>query len=678
MKNNPFPPVTHLHHRRILALSIAIFFLFSLLIARFFSIQITQGEYWSKIGDKQHYFTVKEPFQRGIFYSNLSLKKGNENLLQPLVYDIQKYHLYADVSALPAKLKNPITHDLAAHLHLNEVDKRRLANHLTKKSRSRKLAMWLEKNERDAILQWWLPFAKEHKLPRNALFFVSDYQRSYPFGNLLGQVLHTVQGIKDEKTLQGIPTGGLELYFNDYLKGRQGKRRLMRSPRNSLEIGEMIAEPQNGADVYLTINHYLQAIVEQELAAGVISCRAKSGWAAMMDPFTGEVLALAQYPFFHPGDYQRYFNDPSLIEHTKVKAITDAQEPGSIMKPITIAVALKANDELTKRGEKPLFDPEEMMPTANSHFPGRRKPLKDTHFHAYLNMQMAIQKSSNIYVARLVEKIIARLGNDWYRNVLYQDFGIGRKTGIELPSESIGSLSTPGKKHPNGVLEWSASTPYSMAMGHNMQVTSLQTLRAHAIFANGGFLVKPTLVKKIVRRGKDGKNEILLDHSDPLLKKPNPRVVSEKIAKQIATAMKFTTKNGGTARKADVWGYSEAGKTGTADKVIGGAYRPEFVCASFVGFVPAEKPAFVLIVTMDEPAYGYIHGLGRNHMGGTCSAPVFREISKRSLEYLGIPPNDPHGYPPGDPRFHSEKADWMPEIKQLQEKYEKWNNKSGH
>lgn len=675
--NKSLPPVTQKHRKRLLVLSLALFFLFSLLIARFFTVQIIEGETWSKVGDRQHYFFVKEPFQRGVFYSNAAIKTGHPETPQAFVIDVQKYHLYADVLSIPEVYRPEVAEVLAKILELEEPGQKSLQRQFTKMSRSRKLAMWLDKIDYDMIMAWWQPYAHKHKIPRNALFFISDYQRSYPYGKLLGQVLHTVQGIKDEKTRQAIPTGGLELYFNKYLVGRQGKRRLMRSPRNSLEIGELISPPENGSDIYLTINVYLQAIAEEELARGVVKSKAKSGWAVMMDPNTGEILALAQYPFFYPEDYQNYFNDPKLIEATKVKAITDANEPGSIMKPVTIAVALKANEELVKRGQKPLFDPEEMMPTGNPQFPGRRKPLKDTHFHKYLNMPMAIQKSSNIYVARLAEKIIARLGNDWYRRVLNEDFGFGQKTGIELPSESIGNLSTPGKKHPNGALEWSAATPYSMAMGHNIQTTSLQSLRAHAVFANGGYLVTPTLIRKIVKKHQDGTEEVILDKTDPSYLPPKKRVMTEKNANEVLKAMKFTTKTGGTARRADVWGYTEAGKTGTADKAIGGAYNPKFVCSSFIGMVPAENPAFVLIVVMDEPEYGYIPGLGKNHMGGTCAAPVFRDIAKRSLEYLGIPPNDPHGYPQGDPRFDANKADLVSELRQLQEKYEKWNNSSG-
>ncbi len=652
---------------RLLFFAIGLFTLFALLIAYFFHIQIVEGEKWSKEARRQHYFVINEPFLRGTFYSNTSIKRGHPETPQKLVIDIEKFHLFVDPESIPEALRDTMAQRLCKILNLADSEKKQLRSHFDRKTRNRRLAMWLTKEEYDAILRWWHPYARRHHIPRNALYFVSDYQRSYPFGKMLGPILHTVQQIKDEKTGQSIPTGGLELSCNKYLKGTRGKRRLMRSPRNSLETGEVIASPINGADVYLTINHCLQAIAEEELEKGVKNCKAKSGWALMMEPRTGEILAIAQYPDFYPADYQRYFNDPLLSDSTRVKAIQDAHEPGSVMKTITVAIALQANKVLKERGEKAIFHPEEKMATSNSHFKGR-KNLTDTHYHAFLNMDMAVQKSSNIYVARLVEQIVNRLGNDWYKSALHS-FGCGEKTGIELPSETKGLVPTPGKKHPNGALEWSIPTPYSLAMGHNIQMSSLQLARMSAVFANGGRLVTPTLIRKVVRR-----DELLLDNTKPERAASFPIVLDKDIVDRVIRAMKFTTKAGGTARRGDILGYTEAGKTGTAEKIIGGHYSKTLHVSSFVGFTPVKEPAFVLVVTMDEPEHGYIPGVGKNHMGGTCSAPVFREIARRSLEYLGVSPDDPHGYPVSDPRYDPEKADWVAETRRLQEIYEKWNN----
>ncbi len=667
-------PINSADRKRILILAIGLFFLFSLLIAQFFRIQIIEEAHWNKEAKKQHFFTIKEPFVRGTFYSNTTIRKGHPEIPQRFVIEVEKFHLYIDPQSIPKRHTKAIAAYLLTKLDLSIDEQLLFRKQFYRKSRSRKLAMWLDHQTRDLIMDWWLPFAKKEKIPRNALFFVSDYQRSYPFGKLLGQVLHAVQDIKDEKTGQSIPTGGLELYFNRYLQGKPGKRLLMRSPRNEFETGEIIAYPENGADIYLTINHHLQAIAEEEVAKGVKKSKAKAGWAVMIEPYTGEILALAQYPFFYPPDYQDYFNNKELIEHTRLKAILDANEPGSIMKPFTIAVALKANEELRKRGEKPIFSPTDKIATSNGRFPGRSKLLPDTHLHYFLNLNMAIQKSSNIYVARLVEAIVARLGKDWYRAALQDSFGFGLKTNIELPAESIGILPLPGKKHANGTFEWSASTPYSLAMGHNVQTTSLQMARACCVFVNGGYLVQPTLVRKIVKTQADGSIKVLLDNTTAERRAKFPKVMNDAMTSLIVNGMKYTTKTGGTGTRASIWGYTEGGKSGTANKVISGGYSPTLFCSSFVGFAPASKAAFVLLVAMDEPEYGYIPGVGKNHMGGTCSGPVFKEIATRALDYLGIPPDDPHGYPRGDPRYDPDKADWLPETRKLQEMYDSWNN----
>lgn len=657
---------------RLLAVAMGIIALFSILIVQYYQIQIVEGDKWSKEARKQHYLVIKEPFSRGTFYSNTAIKQGHPEKEQKLVVDIEKFHLYIDPEAIPEKSKKEVAGALIRLIGAPRDEALDIWSQFQKKSRSRKLSMWLDAETKDSVLSWWNPYATKRRIPRNAVFFVPDFQRSYPFGKLLGQVLHTVQSSRDESTHQAFPTGGLELNFNRYLKGKLGKRRLMRSPRNAMETGDVITAPENGADIYLTINHTLQAIAEEELERGVKKSKAKAGWAVMMDPKNGEILAMAQYPFFYPPEYQEFFNDPLMIEHTKVKAITDANEVGSTMKPITLSVALLANEELRRRGEKPLFSPEEKIPTKSGRFPGRSRPITDTHSHDFLNMDMAMQKSSNIYVARLVERIIDRLGGEWYRKVLNETFGFGVKTGIELPAESAGVLPTQGKKHPNGALEWTTPTPFSMAFGHNLQATSLQLLRAYAILANGSYLVKPTLVRKIVKKNPDNTQEILLDNTQ---KKELPLMMDNAIAQRVVQAMKYNTKNGGTARKGNVWGFSEAGKTSTAKKIINGAYSETMYVASFVGFAPAQDPAFVLIVTLDEPEYGYIPGLGKNHNGGTCSAPIFREIARRSLEYLGVAPDDPCGYPVGDPRYDPKKADWVAETERLDALYQKWNGR---
>jgi cell division protein FtsI (penicillin-binding protein 3) len=239
-------------------------------------------------------------------------------------------------------------------------------------------------------------------------------------------------------------------------------------------------------------------------------------------------------------------------------------------------------------------------------------------------------------------------------NTLAEVFGFGTKTGIELKGESGGLLPRLGKIHPNGRLEYSKATPPSLAMGHNILTTSLQMMKAYATIANGGFEVKPTLIRKIVRKN----GETLLDNT---VHKPLKRVLEPEIVEQLKTAMRYTTKMGGTARRANILGYTEAGKTGSSEKVVGGVYSKKNHISTFMGYAPAIKPRFVLLVVIDEPEYKYIPGVGRNQLGGICTAPCFSALGARALPYLGVPPDDP-------------KNDaWDSENQKLKALFEQWN-----
>ena len=275
----------------------------------------------------------------------------------------------------------------------------------------------------------------------------------------------------------------------------------------------------------------------------------------------------------------------------------------------------------------------------------------------------------------LIKRLMEKFKPDWYRNILVEKFGFGTLTNIELPAESIGQVPTPGKLHPNGRLEWSLPTPYSLGIGHNIQVNSTQMIRAFATLANGGILVEPTLVRKIVQPHSDGAQEILLDNTRKERIMNFPRVLDKKIVEEVLRAMKYVTKFGGTAPKGNISGYTEAGKTGTAKKIVNGIYSNKHYFSTFIGFTPAKDPRFVLLVAIDEPEAIFIPGIGKNYQGGQCAAPVFSNIARRSLEYLGVTPDDPFGYPHGDPRRDSEKADWAFEVKELKNTYDQWNVK---
>jgi len=656
--------------RRLVGVAVFLSFLFSLLIFRFYQIQILEGEKWTRDALAQHQYVAIEPFMRGSFYSNTSIKKGHPEESLAFVMDVPKFHLFIDPDSIPAPCRDKMIEKLHSLLKLSFEDIKKLRFEFEKKSRSRKIASWLSREERKTIENWWYHFCAEEKIVHNALFFQADYKRSYPFGTMLGSVLHTVQDEKDPLTHQNLPTGGLEMLLNPYLKGKLGKKLIVRSPRHPLDTGKVLEAPENGADIYLTINHYLQAVAESELKKGVKEAHASGGWAVMMDPFTGEILALAQTPSFDPNHYSDYFNDPSLQEATRVKAVSDCFEPGSIFKPITLAVCMKANEELVKMKKAPLFSPEEKIAVSNGWFPGRSTPLKDGRLHHYLNMPLALQKSSNVYMGRIVHRLVETMGDAWYRKTLVDVFGFGQKTGLELPAESGGLVPTPGKLHPNGKLEWSVPTPYSLAIGHNILINSIQMVRAYAILANGGKAVRPHLLRKIVKTLPDGTKRVLVDNTSY---RASMQVLSPSIVEPIVRGMKFVTKEGGTSKRADIMGYTEAGKSGTAEKIVQGNYSKQNNISSFLGFAPAKNPRFVLLVSIDEPEIKFIPGVGKQQHGGVCAAPVFREIATRALQYLGVAPDDPYGYPYGDPRRNAEKADWMVEVRKLKELYDEWN-----
>ncbi len=646
---------------RFVSVAIFVFALFSILIIQFYKIQIFENDKWVQIAKGQHQTVVKEPFKRGVFYSNTQLKTGHIEEKQPFVIDVLAYHVHIDPFLIPLPLKDEMCERLCEILNLPS----EISSHFYKKSRYRKIASMISPQEKERVELFWNDFSKKKRLPKNALYFVKDYQRSYPFGKMLGQVLHTVRTEKEEKTHQGIPTGGLEVVFNKYLKGEEGSKVILRSPRYEIDSDFVDNPPKDGEDVYLTINHILQAITEEELAKGVKKVGAKGGWAVMMNPFSGEIYAMAHYPFFDPSHYQDYYNDPQKSAATRIKAITDCFEPGSTMKAISVAIALKANQELINQGKKPIFSPSEMMRCDNNMFPGRTQPLKDVTNHKFLNMQMAIQKSSNVYPARLMQRVVETLGPSWYREQLVDVFGYGERTGIELPYENAGMVPVPGKKYSNGNYEWSLPTPYSLAIGYNLLVNSIQVVRAFSVFANGGYLVKPTLLRKIV--SKEG---VIVDNTQAIFKK---KVLDASIVDQVVKAMKFTTKRGGSATLGDVPGFTEAGKTSTSEKLIKGQYSKSLHFSTFVGFAPLNEPKFVLFVGIDEPQKIYIPGFGTTHFGGKCAAPIFREIAKRTLEYLGAHPDDSFGYPKGDPRASIDKSDWIKEVNQLNELYKKYN-----
>ena len=411
------------HRFRFLLVAMALLFAFAILMGKFFYVQVIQHDKWTKIAKRQHFYATKIPFERGRFYTSEFLFGSKVGEPYCLAFDRKVYGVHADCRAIPKRLHQDIRKLLVSSLGLNEDQGSKVIAELQRNSRNRRLIADLSINQKKGLADLLKVFLKTHKLPSNALFFQHHYQRQHPLGTMMGPVIHTVRKLRDEKTGEAIPTGGLELSLNQYLNGQLGQMERMRSPSNVLEGDAVVIDPINGKDIELTVNALAQSVLDQELRKAVKQREAKGGWAVMMDPYTGAILALSQVPEFDPDDYVRFYLNPNYKEATKVKAVTDAYEPGSVMKPLCISLSLLANKEFKELGADEIFDPEEIIATSDGSFPGRKKPMKDTHFHKFLNLDMAIQKSSNIYAATIMKRLIERKGNEWVRSKLRDIFG---------------------------------------------------------------------------------------------------------------------------------------------------------------------------------------------------------------------------------------------------------------
>ena len=428
------------------------------------------------------------------------------------------------------------------------------------------------------------------RMQLSGVFFEDVSARYYPKGEMFCHVV----GFSN---MEGVGSAGAEQEMNSMLRGRPGLRISEKDGRRheiynrrSLEIA-----PQEGADVYLTLDQNVQDIVEQALDAAVTEHQAKGAWAIVERVKTGEILAMACRPAYDLNDYRHTPQDAMLN-----RAIGYVYEPGSTFKVGLIAAAL--NEGIVRPGT--VFNCE------NGCWYYRGRPLHDYHAYEDLSVADVLKKSSNIGAA----KIALALGEKRAEKYL-RDFGIGRPTGIELPGEEVGILHDRRK--------WSAISLTRIAMGHEVGVTSLQMLNVLCAIANNGFLMKPSIVRTVV----DAHGRTVMEFTPEVISRP----ISEETARTMQHLLTRVTEDGGTGRRARIDGYRVAGKTGTAQKAIPGGYSHDANIASFMGFLPADNPELAIIVVVDEPQ--------PLHTGGVVAAPVFQEIAAQAVRYLDIPPS---------------------------------------
>ena len=408
-----------------------------------------------------------------------------------------------------------------------------------------------------------------------------EYRRYYPSGEVMSHVL----GFTGD---HDVGQEGIELAQQPWLGGTPGSRRVIINRRGEVvEDVANIRSPREGRDLALSIDSRLQYLAYRELKAAIEANRAKGGGLVILDARSGEILALANWPSYNPNNRNRVAR-----ERMRNRALTDIFEPGSTLKPFTIATALEAGK----------VQPSTVIDTAPGALTVGAATIHDAHREGALTVEQIIQKSSNVGAAKIALSLPAE---KMWETLSGAGFGTPPKSGF--PGEVSGRLR-PAKS-------WRPIEQATIAFGHGIAVNLVQLARAYTIFATDGELKPVTLFKE----------------SGPVA---GPPVIQPATARAVRHMLEMVTLPGGTAPKAQVPGYRVAGKTGTAHKLEGGLYVNKYV-SSFVGFAPASRPRLIIAVMIDEPS-------GAQYYGGSVAAPVFSSVMGAALRLLGVPTDAPN------------------------------------
>ena len=429
--------------------------------------------------------------------------------------------------------------------------------------------------------------------------FRMETRRFYPHGQLAAHVLGSTGIVNQNDTIER-GNAGIERSFDDELSGTPGQVRVFNDVKQNPYDSVVARKPEPGSDVMLTIDPNLQYEAEKELAKAAKASASKSGSIVVMNPYTGEILAMANYPTFDPNE------PPASGEPKNARdnlAVTSPFEPGSVFKVITLSAAL----ESTK------LTPETMINCGNGSINVFGRVVHD-HTRGVLSMADVLAKSSNVGAIQIGLRVGDR---NMYKYV--RQFGFGKKTGIDLPGESSGMLTR--------VEKWSASSIGSVAMGHEIGVTSIQMALAGAAIANGGLLVKPRIVMGEKRPGES---------LEKFATEKPVRIIAPETAIKMRMMMEGVVLHGTGHKYATLRGYTSGGKTGTAqiyDREAG-AYTHNYN-ASFLGFAPVANPQVVIAVTLHGSRGGDVG------FGGPVAGPVFREVAMTALRMLDVPKDLP-------------------------------------
>ena len=553
---------------RMVLVGLALVIFCGALIVRAYKLQVDGSAVLSAMAEKQHLQDISLAPKRG------TIRDRHGSILAA---SIEVDSVWANPREI-RKQRYPV--DQAARLlaAISGVERERLLSRLS----SDRYFVWIKRQVTPSmskeIRALKIPGVGVRKEPR----------RYYPNGSVAAHVLGFVN-------IDGKGIEGVELALENKLRGPQRKVPALLDRRGHVVFSETLFDDEaiSGQDLPLTIDTTLQWLVEKEIARVSHTFEATGAHAVMMNPHTGEILALANYPTYDPNKPGRY-----ALSRRRNRAIADRFEPGSSVKQFTVAAALAQG----AIGYRQLIDCEGGEIVVDEF------TIHDTHPFEQLNPEEILVYSSNIGAS----KIGAALGQRRLYHSL-QRFGFGAKTGVSLPGETSASLRHYDK--------WFAMDAATIPFGQGMSVTTLQLATAMSVIANGGVLMKPQLVKdnKEIASGRVR------------------RVIPREVARSVSSMLVGVASPGGTGELAAVEGYAVAGKTGTAQKAKarGKGYDRHRWVANFVGFLPAEKPAFVLAVVVDEPHI--------SHYGGTVAATAFRRIAKRAARYLGLPSQHSRG-----------------------------------
>ncbi|HEX6323017.1 MAG TPA: penicillin-binding protein [Vicinamibacterales bacterium] len=532
--------------------------------ARLLWYQVVQHEALVERAAMQQQDEVKAPARRG------EILDRNGNVLA--------FSVDADsIVAVPSEVAEPeaTARAVCGVLACGDVELARITERLSRRGAFAYLRRFVSPEEARRIAELDLP----------GINFIQETKRYYPKLHLAAHVLGFVG--TDNKGL-----GGVEQAYDTLIKGRDGKIRMQVDARQHAVESRVELEPTAGASLELTIDQYIQNIAERELKRGVDETRAAGGTAIVMDPRTGEILALANYPTFNPNVFNR-----APAETHRNRATQEIYEPGSTFKIVTASAAI----------EEGVLSPSDPIDCAPGHITiGGWRTVRDVHAYGVLSFEDVIVKSSNVGAI----KAGLQLGPE--RLHRYVDrFGFGQALAPDFRGQSSGIVWPAARMDDNAIA--------SVSMGYQVSVTPLQMATAVSAVANGGKLLEPHLVRALIRDGA----------RHPVPPKVLRQAIAPSTASTLTTIMESVVERG-TAKAAALDGYRVAGKTGTAAKLVDGRYSKQDYNGSFAGFVPSRRPVLTILVVIDSGRIGQGYG-------GAVAAPVFKRIAEASLRHLGVP-----------------------------------------